>query len=120
MAKVGGTIRNEVGTPILSFLGPAGFSLANVVELLALRTCLREAKHLSLHNLIIEGGATRWALGATKAPWKVAGVVGEILELVNSIRVAFSNIDRSANSEADLLAKEGASRNVLQVIVYPL
>ena len=43
----------------------------------------------------------------------MAGVVGEILDLVNSIQVDFSHIGGSANSEADRLAKEGASCNVL-------
>ena len=89
----------------------------------SIRTGIREAKRLNLHNLIIEGDsfyAIQWASGAAKAPWKVAGVVGEILDLVNSIEVGFSHIGRSANSEADRLAEEGPSRNVLRVIAYSL
>ena len=114
---------NEVGTPIFSFSGPAGFSSVNVAELLAIRTGLREAKRLNLPNLIIEGDSfcgIQGPSGAAKAPWKVAGVVGEILDLVNSIQAAFSHIGWSANLEADSLAEEGASRNALRLIVYPL
>lgn len=44
-------------------------------------------------------------------------MVGEILYLVNSIQVSFFHIGRSANSEADRLAKEGSSRTALRVIV---
>ena len=94
-----------------------------MAELLAIRTGLREAERLNLHNLIIEGDffcAIQRTSGAAKAPWKVVGVVGVILDLLNSIQVAFYHIGRSANSEADHLAKEGVFRNALRVIVYPL
>lgn len=47
----------------------------------------------------------------------MAGVVGEILI---SLQVSFSHIDRSANSEADRLAKEGASHPDLLVNVFPI
>ena len=123
MVGVGGIIRNDVGTPILSYSGPVGFSSANAAELMAIRPGLREAKRLSFHNLIIEGDsfcAILWASRAVKAPWKVAGVVGEIFYLFNSIQVSFSHIGRSANSKADSLAKEGASSTALRVIVYSL
>ena len=45
VAGLVGIIRNDVGRPIFSFSGPAGFSLANVViaELLAIRIDPREA-----------------------------------------------------------------------------
>ena len=123
VAGVGGIIRNDIGKPILSYSGLAGFTLANVAVLLAIRIGLREAKRLNLHNLIIEGDsfcAIQWALGDAKPPWKVAGVVGEIFNLVKSIQLFFSHIGRSANTEADSLAKEGASRHVFWFILYPL
>lgn len=56
--------------------------------------------------------------GSCKAPWKVAGVVGEIFYLAKGIQVS-SHIVRSANSKADRLAKEGVSRRDLMVILYP-
>ena len=123
MAGVGGIIRNNVGWPILSFSGPACFSSINVAELLAIMTGLREAELLNLRNLIIEEDtfcAIQWASGVAKAPWKVAGVIGEILDLAKGLQVSFSHIDQSASTDADCLAKEGASHHDLRVILYPL
>lgn len=120
---VGGIIQNDVGQPILSFSGPAGFNSANVVELLAIATRLRKVKRLNLHHVIIEWDsfcAIQWASGAAKVPWKVASVIGEISDLAKGIQVSFSHIYQSANTEADHLAKEGASRHDLRVILYPL
>ena len=79
---------------------------------------LREVKRLNLHNVIIEGDSFctfQWVSGPAKAPWKVAGVIGEISDLVKGIQVSFSDINRSAN-----MAKEVASRHDLRVILYPL
>ena len=108
LAGVGGIIRNDMGHPILSFLGPAGFNSANVTEFPATKASLREAKRLNIQILIIEGDsfcAIWWAPGVAKAPWKVDGVVGESSDLGKGVQVSFSHIDGSANSEADCLTK---------------
>lgn len=76
-------------------------------------TGLRQAYRCKLHNLFVEGAAT-------KPPWKVAGVVDEILDLAGNLQFSFSHIDRSANSEANRLAKDGVSNPMLMVNVFPL
>ncbi|RWR73880.1 WD40 repeat [Cinnamomum micranthum f. kanehirae] len=89
--------------------GPAVVCSANEVELLAIRIGLREALLLNLPNLIVEGDSFRaiqWAKASAKAPWKLAGVVDGILDLARSLQVTFSHVLRSANSEADFLARE--------------
>lgn len=114
LAEVGGIIRNNMAIPTLSFSRPAGICSTNEAELLVVRTDLREAHHPNLSNLIVEGDsicAIQWAKDAAKAPWKVAIVVDEILDLANSLLVSFSHIDRRASSKADPLPK-GASNHV--------
>eukprot|EP00268_Persea_americana_P051309 TRINITY_DN5655_c1_g1_i3.p1 TRINITY_DN5655_c1_g1~~TRINITY_DN5655_c1_g1_i3.p1 ORF type:complete len:113 (+),score=19.38 TRINITY_DN5655_c1_g1_i3:207-545(+) len=109
--------------PILSFSGLGSSNSANVAELLAIKAGLRGAKRLNIQILIIEGDsfcAIQWASGVAKEPWKVTGVVWEISDLAKGIQVSFSHIDRSANSKAERLAKEGASHHDLRVILYPL
>ena len=120
---MGGIIRNGLGSPVLSFLGPAVVCSANEAELLANRTGLREALCLNLSNLIVEGDcfcAIQWAKASAKAPWKLAGVVDVILDLARSLQVTFSHILQSANSEADFLAKEGAYLPTLSINMFPL
>lgn len=123
LAGVGGIIRNSLGSHVLSFSGSTGVCFANEAELLAIRTGLREALHLNLLNLIVEGDsfcAIQWARASAKPPWKLMGVVDEILDLARSLLVTFSHILRSANSEVDQLAKEGASHCILSVNMFPL
>eukprot|EP00268_Persea_americana_P012041 TRINITY_DN15051_c1_g1_i2.p1 TRINITY_DN15051_c1_g1~~TRINITY_DN15051_c1_g1_i2.p1 ORF type:complete len:110 (+),score=21.76 TRINITY_DN15051_c1_g1_i2:32-361(+) len=87
-AGLGGIIHNYMGSPILSFSVPAGVCSANEVELLAIIIGLREALRLNLPNLIVEGDsfcAIQWTKASTKAPWKLAGGVDEILDLARSL-----------------------------------
>ena len=42
--------------------------------------------------------------------WHLADLIEEVIELSRSLNVSFHPIKRTANDEADLLAKEGVHR----------
>ena len=91
---------------------------------LSLLTYHRQMCHdCNIKPTIVEGEsfcAIQWGKATAKAPWKLAGVVDEILDLARRPQVTFFHIDHSANLKADHLAKEGASHPVLLVNMFPL
>lgn len=81
-----------------------GICTVNEAELLAL---IREAVHLNLWHLMVEGDslcAIQWSLGLIRASW--VDVVEEVLDLARKIN-ASSHIKQSANVAAKILAKQG-------------
>lgn len=48
----------------------------------------------------------KWAFGLCAAPWSIADAVEEGMDLAKALDVYFVHVKMSANSAAELLAKE--------------
>lgn len=119
MAGIGGVIRNDQGVTLLSYSSPVGLCLCKKVELLSPKIGLREAVRFNPQLLIVEGDsscAIKWASQASMAPWYLIDVVEEVAEIAKNIKFSYNLITRSANSEADSLAKEGVCRLSLCIV----
>ena len=116
---VGGVIREEDGI-ILSYSGPAGFCSINKAELLALNVGLREASRMNPQRLLVTGDSAsvlQWALNPSTAPWYLADLSEEMAQMSTALNISFSHIRRSANAEADRLAKEGVHKPSLIISI---
>lgn len=63
--------------------------------MVALRTDLRECVNLGIDNIIIEGDswcASRWALGYSKPPWRLANVADEVIQLITGLNACFVGV----------------------------
>lgn len=80
---------------------------------------------LGIDNIIVEGDswcAIRWALGYftySKPPWSLANVEEEVSQLATKLNACFVHALWSANDTADALAKEGAGRPSLSIMMSP-
>lgn len=120
-AVMGGIIRSNEDTTILSISGPVGVYSISKMEPKDLCNGLREAHHASLQMLLVEGSSAcviRWAVGTCTTPWAFADVVEEIHDLARDMVVSFNHVKRSANSMADTLDKEGVTHPSL-VFCFP-
>lgn len=89
-----------------------GFDLPvlNQAELMALNTGLREACRLNLHGILVKGDSfcvCRWASSQSTAPWYLANIMEQVLDLATRLGASFLHVKWSANTEADRQAKEG-------------
>lgn len=112
-AVMGGIIRSNEDTTILSFSGPIGVYSISKMEPTDLRNGLREAHHANLQMLLVEGSSAcviRWAAGTCTTSWAFADVVEEIHDLARDMVVSFNHVKRSVNSVADTLDKEGVTQ----------
>lgn len=57
-----------------------------------------------------------WVNGRSRTPWGLADVAEEVHVLARRLEASFSHAKHSANSVADILAKEGVSRNSLMIV----
>ncbi|XXG62009.1 hypothetical protein AAC387_Pa05g0467 [Persea americana] len=53
---IGGVFRDIAGVKLVSFWGPLGFKIVNEVEMIALRTGLREVDKMSFRKFIVKEG----------------------------------------------------------------
>ena len=105
-AGVGGVIRDKDGI-FLSYSGPVGVFSINKAELLALNVDLREASRMNPQRLLVEGDSAcviQWTLNPSTAPWYLADLSEEMAQMSTALNIS-SHIRRSANAEADRLAK---------------
>lgn len=58
----------------------------------------------------------QWASQASRPPWYLADIIGEVVESSKNLNVTFHHIKRIANLEVDRLAKEGVSRPPLLIV----
>lgn len=115
-AGIGGIVRDSAARTIFSFSGLADVCSINVAELHGIRTDPWEIVKLNLRGFTIERDsfcAIRWASGDRGRPWRFADIMEEVVALARSVEASFVHISRTANSDADALAKEGIHRPVL-------
>lgn len=78
---------------------------------------------LNLRGITIERDsfcAIRWASGDRGRPWRFADIMEEVIALARSVEASFVHINRTANSDADALAKEGIHRPILAFLMLIL
>lgn len=78
---------------------------------------------LNLRGITIERDsfcAIRWASGDRGRPWRFADIMEEVVALARSVEASFVHINRTANSDADALAKEGIHRPILAFLMLIL
>ena len=83
LAGIGGVIRNEEGTIILYYSGPAGVCSNYKVEILSLNIGLREASRYGNQHILIEGDSKcviLWTSQASSPPWFFANIIEEVLQ----------------------------------------
>lgn len=69
---------------------------------------------------IVEGDfacVSQWTSNSSNLPWHLADLIEEVIELSRSLTVSFHHTKRTANYEADLLAKERVHRPDLFISV---
>ncbi|XXG68389.1 hypothetical protein AAC387_Pa06g1488 [Persea americana] len=100
MAGVGGVIRNNEGTTLLAYSGPASLCSINKAEVLNIG--LREALRFNPRLLVIEGDsscAMKWASLPSSAPWYQADIMEEVVENSKKVNISFHLIKHDANSK---------------------
>ena len=73
---------------------------------------LREANHLNLHHLRVDGDSfslIQCASGKANFPWHLVDIYVGVKDLSRRLLVSFNHIKHSANREADCPAKEAFS-----------
>ncbi|XXG88259.1 hypothetical protein AAC387_Pa12g0492 [Persea americana] len=73
---------------------------------------------MGFRKFIVEGDslcAIKWASGSSNPPWRLADLSDEVMVFISKLEVSFSHIKRSANGEADALAKLGVGSNNLVI-----
>lgn len=79
---------------------------------------LRELHCLQVNGCEAKGDSEvviSWGLGNSSGSWELAPVIYEIREIISSLSISLSHIDRSQNELADKLANSGV--NSLMVVV---
>lgn len=108
---MGDLSRDSACLTILYSSGPVGLCSDNRAEMQVMG--LSEAHSLNLSHILVEREfimCHQGGLGSFKAPWAFADVVEEVQDLSKERVVSFTHVKRSANSVAEVLAKEGVSR----------
>ena len=112
-ATLDGLVRDSNGHILFSYSGPADLCIVNKAELLAPLTGFREASRCNLLGLRLEGDSSctiRWTSGKANPPWQLVDTFEEVKDLFLRLRASFNHNNRSANGEADRLAKEGIGK----------
>ncbi|XP_077252022.1 uncharacterized protein LOC143891303 [Tasmannia lanceolata] len=118
---IGGLLRNEGGEVIWAFRGPIGVADANEAEVKAMYHGIKLLQNVDLNKIEVEGDSLnviRWLRGSKAIPWRFASLFDEIRERIGVASVSFCHVRRSANAEADRLAREGVSKESFELFDF--
>ena len=104
---------------ILSFCSPTGIFSVNKGRGRNFVVGLCEARCLSLCHILVEGDSTciiRWASGLCRAPWSLADVVEEVVDLATILNTSFYHVKRSTNTITDFIDKQGVTPQSMTII----
>ncbi|XP_077215790.1 uncharacterized protein LOC143850421 [Tasmannia lanceolata] len=109
-AGVGGLCRNDHGEVEWAYSGPIGSFDASEAEVRAVFYGIKGLKGEMLDKTIVEGDSLnviRWLKGGVPPPWRFSSIFDEIDDLISGSSIVFKHGRRSANGEADSLARRG-------------
>ncbi|XP_077249006.1 uncharacterized protein LOC143888448 [Tasmannia lanceolata] len=113
----GGLLRDHDGAVKWAFSGPNGISDSSEAEVKAAYYGILHMERTLLDKVIMEGDSSnvvRWLAGLAPPPWRFLSFFDEIADWVANSSISFLHIRRTANEEADALAKSGVNRQYLE------
>lgn len=122
-AGIGGILRNDKGDKVLSFPNPLSVSSIHEGELKAVEAALKLFSLSPWKNqakLWIESDSQttiKWIKRINNRPWRLVDTIDKLWRDISSVE--FEYIPRSANHEADVLAKSGIYRVSNSVLWMP-
>ncbi|XP_077223372.1 uncharacterized protein LOC143856976 [Tasmannia lanceolata] len=118
---VGGLCRDSSCLVMWAYFGPIGICDSSEAEV---RAAFHGIKHLnkdSYNKVVVEGDSLNvisWLSGKVAPPWRFLSFFDEISDLTFGSSIAFNHVRRSANGEADALARSGVHRLSLEWFDY--
>ncbi|XP_077232605.1 uncharacterized protein LOC143869951 [Tasmannia lanceolata] len=122
-AGIGGLCRDSEGDVLWAFSGPIGVADSNEAEVRAVHCGIKSLDLSVLDKVIVEGDSSNiilWLLSAASPPWRFLSFFEELDDLVLLSSITFRHVRRSANSEADSLARSGVFRPSLERLIISL
>ncbi|XP_077222175.1 uncharacterized protein LOC143856017 [Tasmannia lanceolata] len=110
---IGGLCRDSMGVVLWAYSGPIGICDSNEAEVLAAFQGIKHLDREFYDKVIAEGASSnviRWLSGAIAPRWRFISFFEEISDLISGSSIVFRHVRRSANCEADSLARAGVSR----------
>ncbi|XP_077233342.1 uncharacterized protein LOC143875615 [Tasmannia lanceolata] len=120
-AGVGGLCRNHKGEVLWAYSGPIGLADSNEAEVRAVHSGLLSMPRLECDRIIVEGDSLnviRWLSGAASPPWRIVPLFEEIEDRSKGSSIVYRHVRRSANADADSLAKQGVFRAEFECFDY--
>ncbi|XP_077231488.1 uncharacterized protein LOC143864444 [Tasmannia lanceolata] len=120
-AGIGGLARDSTGVVSWAFVGPIGTSDSSEAEV---KAAFQGIKHMGrdiFDKVIVEGDSSNvisWLSGKIAPPWRFLSFFEEIADLVSGSSIVFKFVRRSANGEADSLARSGVHKEGLELFDY--
>ncbi|XP_077215483.1 uncharacterized protein LOC143850043 [Tasmannia lanceolata] len=115
-AGIAGVLRNERGKVVWAFAGPIGVMDAMEAEVQATQQSIKLVVSHELNDVVIEGGSLniiKRLHGFLKNPWRFDSYFNEISAYTRSLAISFHHVCRSANKEADKMARLSAFKETL-------
>ncbi|XP_077214595.1 uncharacterized protein LOC143849470 [Tasmannia lanceolata] len=120
-AGIGGLCRNDKGEVLWAYSGPIGVADSNEAEVRAVHSGIKFLDSQVYDSSIVEGDSLnviRWLSGEVAPPWRFLPFFKEIEDLIQGSSIVFGHVRRSANAEADSLARGGVFRTILECFDY--
>ncbi|XP_077252938.1 uncharacterized protein LOC143892304 [Tasmannia lanceolata] len=120
-AGIGGILRDCTGAVIKAFSDPIGIADSSEAEVRAVHQGILSMERNRLGSCIVEGGSLnviRWLRGPLSPPWRFLHFFDEIKDLSEGLSVLYQHVRRSANAMAGKLAKDGVSKQVLELFDF--
>ncbi|XP_077240349.1 uncharacterized protein LOC143881246 [Tasmannia lanceolata] len=120
-AGIGGLCRNDKGGILWAYSGPIGVADSNEAEVRAVHSGIKYLDRSAFDKIIVEGDSLNvicWLSGEAIPPWRFLPFFEEIEDLVQGSSIVFDHVRRTANAEADSLAKGGVFRTDLEWFDY--
>ncbi|XP_077217851.1 uncharacterized protein LOC143852355 [Tasmannia lanceolata] len=109
-AGIGRVCRDSYGSVLWGYSGSIGNYDANEAEARAAYMGIKRLDKDALDKAIVEGDSRKvdkWLSGVSIPPWRFAPYFDEIYDITLGL---YRHVRRSANSEADRLAKDGVGK----------
>ncbi|XP_077242381.1 uncharacterized protein LOC143882877 [Tasmannia lanceolata] len=116
-AGIGGLAKNSAGVVSWAFAGPIGRSHSSGAEVKAAFQGIKRLSRDMFDKVIVEGDSSNvisWLSGKVAPPWRFLSFFEEIPDLVSGSSIVFKFVRRSANGEADTLARLGVHKEGLE------